>query len=333
MIRNKSFEQTFPARKPIRAGHVFLGWAKSQYAARPDFYSDTPVPQDMTVYAVWRAENVEEVTVKFDVNGGNGSGTTVTVQKGTALEDKFPTMKPEKDGYTFKGWSLNQNASKADFFRSTEVNADTTVYAVWKQNASIENVTVTFNGNGTGVTDVPPAVTIDKGSTLSDQFPKSKPKRDGYIFLGWAKSNVATIPDFFEDTEINHNMNVYAVWRDVGSMTDPVTVWFDVNGGSGSFAPVTVERGTSLADAFPKKKPTKSGYRFKGWAKSVSATVPDFDKDTIVSGDWTVYAVYEKLENVVPGDQEKPEGYVTIMIEIGRASCRKECRSRWSPYH
>ena len=128
--------------------------------------------------------------------------------------------------------------------------------------------------------------------------------------------SVATIPDFFEDTEINHNMNVYAVWRDVGSMTDPVTVWFDVNGGSGSFAPVTVERGTSLADAFPKKKPTKSGYRFKGWAKSASATAPDFDKDSIVSGDWTVYAVYEKLENVVPGDQEKPEGYVTITFDL-----------------
>ena len=198
-----------------------------------------------SVYAVWRADNVEEVTVTFDVNGGNGSGTTVTVQKGTALEDKFPTMKPEKDGYTFKGWSLDQHASKADFFRSTEVNANTIVYAVWKQNTTIENVTVTFNGNGTGVTDVPPAVTIDKGSTLSEQFPKSKPKRDGYIFLGWAKSNVATTPDFFEDTEINHNMNVYAVWRDMGSIVDPVTVWFDVNGGSGSFTPVTVKRRTS----------------------------------------------------------------------------------------
>src|SRR2546426_11226504 len=28
--------------------------------------------------------------------------------------------------------------------------------------------------------------------------------------------------------------------------------------------------------------------------------------------------------NIGPGDE---------VIEIGRASCRKECRSRWSPYH
>ena len=24
---------------------------------------------------------------------------------------------------------------------------------------------------------------------------------------------------------------------------------------------------------------------------------------------------------------------LAVLVEIGRASCRKECRSRWSPYH
>ena len=120
---------------------------------------------------------------------------------------------------------MNRNATKADFFRGTEVNANTTVYAVWKQNTSIENVTVTFNGNGekhsvamdnTPPTGVPPAVTVDKGSTLSDKFPKSKPEGkyvNAFVFLGWAKSPDATVPDFFEDTEINNNMTVYEIGR------------------------------------------------------------------------------------------------------------------------
>ena len=127
VIRKKSLGSSFPAGKPTRAGHVFLGWAKSPHATRPDFFSDTPVPEKMTVYAVWRAGNPEEVTVNFDVNGGNGSGTSVKVQKGNALEENFPALKPERDGYTFKGWSLDRNATKADFFRGTEVNANTTV--------------------------------------------------------------------------------------------------------------------------------------------------------------------------------------------------------------
>ena len=328
VIRKKSLGSSFPAGKPTRAGHVFLGWAKSPHATSPDFFSDTPVPEKMTVYAVWRAGNAEEVTVNFDVNGGNGSGTSVKIQKGNALEEKFPTLKPERDGYTFKGWSLNRNATKADFFRGTEVNANTTVYAVWKPNTSIENVTVTFNGNGekhsiamdnTPPTGVPPAVTVDKGSTLSDKFPKSKPKGkyvNAFVFLGWAKSPDATVPDFFEDTEINNNMTVYAVWAVNYYINHPVTVWFDVNGGAGNVAPVYVASGTSLSALFPEEKPTKSGYVFKGWSKSASATKPDFNKDSVVSGDWTVYAVYEKPENVVPGDQEKPEGYVTITFDL-----------------
>jgi len=30
---------------------------------------------------------------------------------------------------------------------------------------------------------------------------------------------------------------------------------------------------------------------------------------------------------------ELPNDYVFVFVEIGRASCREECRSRWSPYH
>src|SRR5256885_16938364 len=29
----------------------------------------------------------------------------------------------------------------------------------------------------------------------------------------------------------------------------------------------------------------------------------------------------------------RPEPHRRLMVEIGRASCRKECRSRWAPYH
>ena len=46
------------------------------------------------------------------------------------------------------------------------------------------------------------------------------------------------------------------------------------------------------------------------------------DVDAYVSPRW--YATNEVKANVPTWD---------YMIEIGRASCREECRSRWSPYH
>ena len=67
---------------------------------------------------------------------------------------------------------------------------------------------------------------------MGEAFPKDVPARDGYIFLGWAKSNADTMPNFFKDTVVPDDMDVYAVWKDQGSIDDPVTVWFDRNGGS-----------------------------------------------------------------------------------------------------
>ena len=72
------------------------------------------------------------------------------------------------------------------------------------------------------------------------------------------------MPDFFKDTKINNNMTVYAVWAVNYYINHPVTVCFDVNGGVGNVAPVYVPSGTSLSALFPKEKPTKSGYVFKG---------------------------------------------------------------------
>ena len=38
-------------------------------------------------------------------------------------------------------------------------------------------------------------------------------------------------------------------------------------------------------------------------------------------------------EVVLTFDDGPLQPYTIRVLEIGRASCRKECRSRWSPYH
>ena len=318
VTRNKRLGAAFPDRKPTREGYVFLGWAKSKYAYKPDFFSDTDVNDDMTVYAVWKKGEKQEVTVRFSMNGGNGSVDSVTVEKGATLGDRFPKDKPTRDGYVFRGWSVDENAEKADFFPHTIVNDNMTIYAVWKKKDSIEEVKVTFRSNAGGdeVIDMPEAVTVDRGDILGESFPKEEPKRDGYIFLGWSEDSSSSVPTFFSDSIVNDNMDVFAIWRSKGEFNDPVTVYFDTNGGKGSFVPVTVESGTSLGEKFPEEKPKKDGYRFKGWSRSIAATEGDFTKDSIVGGNWIVYAVYEKVENVTPGDQPKPEGYVTVIFDF-----------------
>ena len=163
VTRNKRLGAAFPDRKPTREGYVFLGWAKSKYAYKPDFFSDTDVNDDMTVYAVWKKGEKQEVTVRFSMNGGNGSVDSVTVEKGATLGDRFPKDKPTRDDYVFRGWSVDENAEKADFFPHTIINDNMTIYAVWKKKDSIEEVKVTFRSNAGGdeVIDMPEAVTVD----------------------------------------------------------------------------------------------------------------------------------------------------------------------------
>ena len=50
----------------------------------------------------------------------------------------------------------------------------------------------------------------------------------------------------------------------------------------------------------------------------------------------TETAVMPNLQEAFPETQPEPaypQQPATDRAEIGRASCRKECRSRWSPYH
>ena len=40
------------------------------------------------------------------------------------------------------------------------------------------------------------------------------------------------------------------------------------------------------------------------------------------------------LKSVIQSEvSQKEKNTYCILTQIGRASCRKECRSRWSPYH
>ena len=56
-----------PAENPKKAGHTFLGWAKSPNATASDFDNNTTVNGDMKVYAVWK-KNLNEVPLNASGN-------------------------------------------------------------------------------------------------------------------------------------------------------------------------------------------------------------------------------------------------------------------------
>ena len=68
--KNKSISESggiLPAENPKKAGHTFLGWAKSPNATASDFDNNTTVNGDMKVYAVWK-KNLNEVPLNASGN-------------------------------------------------------------------------------------------------------------------------------------------------------------------------------------------------------------------------------------------------------------------------
>ena len=63
-------------------------------------------------------------------------------------------------------------------------------------------------------------------------------------------------------------------------------------------------------------------------AKQLSEKVLKIAEETITQRTPNVEQVQDVVEKVLMDSAFKKTDY-----EIGRASCREECRSRWSPYH
>lgn len=120
------------------------------------------------------------------------------------------------------------------------------------------------------------------------------------------------------DVELKSNIEINV--KEASEIVEPkfYTVTFDVNGGTGlNDTSKTVEAGKTL-DLLPEVK--RDGYLFTGWYKEAECKNKwDFDND-IVEDNITLYAGWESLGDVLPGDVptdgEIPEGKIwTSFVE------------------
>lgn len=100
---------------------------------------------ERTYCKIYHANNYNEVdassggglpllhTITFNPNGGVVTPNTKTVTEGSTIG---PMPTPTRDGYTFIGWSTEQNGSGMVLRTGEElfVEKDTTLYALWKEN-------------------------------------------------------------------------------------------------------------------------------------------------------------------------------------------------------
>ena len=250
---------------PTRDGYAFKGWTLD---GQPYDFAQ-PVTGDITLTAQW--EKPAEYTVTFDTQGGTPVASQTVTENGTVTRPSDPT----RDGYTFKGWTLD--GQPYDF--GTPVTGNLTLTAVWEENTPpapvMHKVTVKPN-NGSN----PTVYEVEDGQPFTQP---ADPTRDGYTFNGWTLDGEPY--DFSQP--VTGDITLEAQWEK-SETPAPVThtVKFRTNGGS-SIPMQTVEDGRTVGRP---TDPTRPGHTFAGWLLDGRP----YDFSTPVTGDIILDAAWEE---------------------------------------
>ena len=209
----------------------------------------------------------------------------------------IPTMVPEREGYTFKGWASSAEASVAMFQPGKTITVQSgepskTLYALWELNS----YTVTFNAdNGTEAA----ITTVKHGQTVAEP---TAPTKAGYNFDGWFLNGV----EFDFTTAIESDITLTAQWtkRSSGgsgssSRDYDYTLRYVTNGGKAIASETKSKSWTKDYEDLPM--PTRAGYRFDGWyydsalKKEVTGDVKVNSRTVTLYAGWTGSSVPDSL--------------------------------------
>ena len=263
-------EQNLQKNTFSRTNYIFIGWAASPDG--PAEYTDgqsvvnltDTAGKTVTLYAVWGSA----YAVTYNANGGSEAMYSQNFARGVPQNLRANTF--TRTGYTFVGWAVSANgpAVYADE-QSFTLNEESGVilYAVWSFRPDAYYVQYHAN-NGSGATAVSALVINERQPLRYNTFVKT-----GYTFAGWAETASGAVQYSNWDYVTNLTetpktiVNLYAVWSAI-----KYTVKYNNNGGSGTMADSTFTY--DAPQNLRKNAFTCSGYAFRGWAESSSATAP-----------------------------------------------------------
>ena len=189
---------------------------------------------------------INRYTITFDTAGGS-EVAPITQDYGTTIT---PPAAPTRTGYTFAGWDREiPTAMPAE---------NMTITARWQVN----QYTITFKPENGGQDIV---IKQDYGTAITAP---ANPTKTGYTFAGWDKTIPTTMPA--------GNMTITAQWQ-----VNQYTITFKPENG-GQDIVIKQDYGTAIT---APANPTKTGYTFAGWDKTIPSTMPA--GDMTITARWT----------------------------------------------
>ena len=215
---------------PTREGYTFTGW-------------DQPlenITSDLKIYAQYEENKVYFTVTYFDWNMTIlGSEQVEEGQDAKGLETD-----PEREGYTFTGWSSPL----------TNITSDLNVYAQYEENKVYFTVTY-FDWNMT----ILGSEQVEEGQDAKGLDPS--PEREGYTFTGWSSS----LENVTSDLNVQAQYEVKKVYFTVTYYDWDMTV----------LGTEQVEEGHDAMGL--ETDPEREGYTFTGWSSPLTNVTSDLN--------------------------------------------------------
>ncbi|HEY8445430.1 MAG TPA: InlB B-repeat-containing protein, partial [Bacilli bacterium] len=176
--------------------------------------------------------------------------------------ESFSLPTPERVGYKFDGWYLDNNYQQP-FTKDSIVDKDIKLYAKWE----VKQYKITLETGEEIILD------------YQEEIELNEPTKEGYTFGGWFEDYKYTKALTFDKMPA-YDLTLYAKW-DINSYE----VTFDSNGGT-EIAKQTIPYGKVVVKP---SNPQKQGYHFMGWYLDEELSV-EYDFKRIVKSDLTLYA-------------------------------------------
>ena len=257
-----------------REGYTFSGWSSED--VKENFIQKLLSNSIAGRTFHMPAKNVE-IEGSFDINSykvtykvdGKPVGEVETYNYGTLVTVR---QSPEKEGYTFSGWSRTE---------AFEMPAEDVVI---EGSYKINSYTVTYKVDGEQYGEIE---TYEYGAAVTL---REKPSREGYTFKGWSYENGFKMPAEDVVIEGSYEINSY-------------TVTYKVDGQQ--YGEPEVYKYNELVRL--KSEPTKEGYTFSHWNYGEDFRMPA--KDVVIEGNFGInsYTVTYKVDGVQYGSTETYE--------------------------
>ena len=290
---------------PTKEGFTFGGWAKKSAPETPIEFPETMPAENLELVAIWNTNTHKAV---FDAAGGvYKDGTSTKIVEGIEYgADVNAPEEPTREGYIFDGW--NPTPDKM-------IDEDMTFVAQWTPDpsGSVEykiNVVTINPADGSEITQTVVTNTAANGETVEIIEKGAESTADHIYTFEDLIDSVSNVLDETRTTETTMTVtlgedNVLTVYCKLAD----VSVTFLANGGEfadkSDSVVVTGKYGEAIV---APAEPTRTGYEFAGWNKTVEGAT--FTSEDFYVATWKK-ATYNAIFNI------NGEEYAKVPYEFG----------------